>query len=66
MFDLCISNTLISEKQYIEFRLTEAYENYKQLDFQEQTSMPGAFVMGKINSYQDLYFKFYEDKFKIP
>ena len=66
MFDLCISNTLISEKQYIEFRLTEAYENYKQLDFQEQTSMPGAFVMGKINAYQDLYFKFYEDKFKIP
>ena len=59
MFDSCITNILITEKQYIEFRLTEACENYKQLDFQEQSSMPGAFIMGKINAYGDIYWKYY-------
>lgn len=53
------SNYLKNEKSYLEFQIGENYKNFEKIEYSKKIDFEGAFILGKINAYEEIYFKFY-------
>jgi len=60
MIDICITNTLIHEKEYLKNKMVEHFQEFNNMEFNEKIGKDGANVLGRIAAYQDIYYKYHD------